>query len=86
MSLTKMSPAMADLIGVLNRQIIDAITHVDGKPRFTYMDGYSRDPDATPLSLSMPLARNSSQRALKSPAITTMTTAARLDVRRQVCG
>lgn len=47
---------MADLIVVLNRQIIGAITHVDGKPRFSYMDDYASDPDATPLSLSMPLA------------------------------
>lgn len=47
---------MADLVVVLNRQIIGAITHVDGKPRFTYLDEYASDPDATPLSLSMPLA------------------------------
>lgn len=47
---------MPDLVVVLNRQITGAITHVDGKPRFTYLDGYASDPDATPLSLSMPLA------------------------------
>jgi serine/threonine-protein kinase HipA len=47
---------MADLVVVLNRQIVGAITHVSGKPRFTYTDEYASDPDATPLSLSMPLA------------------------------
>jgi serine/threonine-protein kinase HipA len=50
------SPAMADLVVVLNRQIIGAITHVDGKPRFSYLDEYASDLDTTPLSLSMPLA------------------------------
>jgi serine/threonine-protein kinase HipA len=47
---------MADLVVVLDRQIIGAITHVDGKPRFTYLDEYASNLDATPLSLSMPLA------------------------------
>lgn len=47
---------MPDLVVVLTGQITGAITHVDGKPRFTYFDGYASDLDATPLSLSMPLA------------------------------
>jgi serine/threonine-protein kinase HipA len=51
-----MPPAMVDLVVVLDRQIAGAITHVDGKPRFTYRDGYASELEATPLSLSMPLA------------------------------
>lgn len=47
---------MAELVVALSRQIIGAITHVDGKPRFSYVDEYADDVDATPLSLSMPLA------------------------------
>lgn len=47
---------MVDLVVVLDRQIAGAITHVDGKPRFTYRDGYASELEATPLSLSMPLA------------------------------
>jgi serine/threonine-protein kinase HipA len=55
-SLTKVSLTMGDLILALNREITGAITHIDGKPRFTYLDEYASEPDATPLSLSMPLA------------------------------
>lgn len=47
---------MAELVVALSRQIIGAITQVDNRPRFTYIDEYADDPDATPLSLSMPLA------------------------------
>lgn len=47
---------MTELVVALSGQIIGAITQVAGKPRFTYIDDYADDPDATPLSLSMPLA------------------------------
>lgn len=47
---------MTELVVALSRQIIGAITQVGGRPRFTYIDEYADDPDATPLSLSMPLA------------------------------
>jgi serine/threonine-protein kinase HipA len=47
---------MTDLVVVLNGRIVGAVTHDRGKPRFTYLDEYATDPDATPLSLSMPLA------------------------------
>lgn len=47
---------MTELVVALSRQIIGAITQVEGRPRFTYIDDYADDPDATPLSLSMPLA------------------------------
>ncbi|MFL0274307.1 type II toxin-antitoxin system HipA family toxin [Mycobacterium sp. SMC-19] len=47
---------MTELVVALSGRIIGAITQVDGKPRFTYIDEYADDPDATPLSLSMPLA------------------------------
>lgn len=47
---------MAELVVTLSGEIIGAITQVEGRPRFTYIDEYADDPDATPLSLSMPLA------------------------------
>ncbi|GAA5064478.1 HipA N-terminal domain-containing protein [Nocardia callitridis] len=47
---------MPDLIVVLNGVPAGVITHVSGRPRFTYVDDYAADFEATPLSLSMPLA------------------------------
>lgn len=47
---------MPELVVALSGQIIGAITKVDGRPRFTYIDEYADDPDSTPLSLSMPLS------------------------------
>ncbi|WP_405166330.1 type II toxin-antitoxin system HipA family toxin [Nocardia sp. NBC_01499] len=45
---------MSDLVVILNRVLIGAVTHAGGRPRFTYLDDYVVDLDATPLSLSMP--------------------------------
>lgn len=47
---------MSDLLVVLNGQLTGAITHSAGRPRFSYLDSYAEDLDATPLSLSMPPA------------------------------
>jgi serine/threonine-protein kinase HipA len=51
-----MALPMTELVVALSRQIIGAITQIAGKPRFTYIDEYANDLNATPLSLSMPLA------------------------------
>lgn len=47
---------MSDLVVVLNGLLVGTVTHASGRPRFTYVDDYAVDPDATPLSLSMPPA------------------------------
>ena len=47
---------MSDLAVLLTGRLAGVISHVAGRPRFTYLDDYADDPDATPLSLSMPLA------------------------------
>ncbi|MGQ4600459.1 HipA domain-containing protein [Nocardia sp. R6R-6] len=47
---------MSDLVVVLNGLLTGAVIHDAGRPRFAYLDDYAADIDATPLSLSMPLA------------------------------
>jgi serine/threonine-protein kinase HipA len=47
---------MSDLIVVLNGLLTGTVIHDAGWPRFTYSDEYADDIDATPLSLSMPVA------------------------------
>ncbi|MFG1792771.1 type II toxin-antitoxin system HipA family toxin [Nocardia sp. NPDC049149] len=46
---------MSDLVVVLNGSLIGAVTHDAGRSRFTYLDDYAENIEATPLSLSMPL-------------------------------
>ncbi|MEU1984814.1 type II toxin-antitoxin system HipA family toxin [Nocardia sp. NPDC019395] len=47
---------MSDLLVLLSGRVAGAVTHAAGRPRFTYLDDYTEDPDVTPLSLSMPVA------------------------------
>ncbi len=47
---------MSDLVVVLNGLLTGAVIHDAGRPRFAYFDDYADDIDATPLSLSMPVA------------------------------
>lgn len=47
---------MTDLLVVLSGRVAGAVTHAAGRPRFTYLDDYAGDQEATPLSLSMPVA------------------------------
>ena len=47
---------MTDLLVVLSGRVAGAVTHAAGRARFTYLDDYANGLEATPLSLSMPLA------------------------------
>ncbi|NKY35046.1 type II toxin-antitoxin system HipA family toxin [Nocardia speluncae] len=47
---------MSDLLVVLGGRVAGAVTHAAGRPRYTYLDDYASEPEATPLSLSMPVA------------------------------